>query len=169
MTEEKWVQFSVLTHFLKAHVQPRATKRLMCPTSSKAPESEVPRNVCGTKPCFSESPVSICEIRTTAKQHFFRSSSHIGIRSTELKDSTGCVGYYTNRQEKKRPRKIHFGPKAVRVFKRNSPSVSAVAVSLTHAAVLGKFQKSKNLSGCTSMGKRIITSKGIATYLSFQK
>lgn len=97
----------------------------MCPTSTEAPESEVSRNFCGTKSCFSGSPVSICEIRTTAKQHFFRSSSHISTRSTEeLKDSTGCVGYYTNRQEKKRPRKMHFDPKAVLVFKRNNPSIS---------------------------------------------
>lgn len=79
------------------------------------------------------------------------------------------MGYYTNKQEKKRPRKIHFSPKAVLVFKINSPSVSAVMAFLTHTAALGRFQNSKNLSASTSMGKRKITSKAIATYPSFQK
>lgn len=78
----------------------------------------------------------------------------IRIRSMEdFKDSTGSVGYYTNREEKKRPRKIHFSPKAVLVLQTNSPSVSAVTVSLTHVAALGRFQKSKNVCGSTSMRK----------------
>jgi len=64
------------------------------------------------------------------------------------------VGYYTKRQEKKRPRKIYFSPKAVLIFRINNPSISAAMDSLTHIAAPGRFQKSKNLSGSTSTGEK---------------
>lgn len=71
-------------------------------------------------------------------------------------------------QTERRKREIHFNPKAVLVFKTNSPSISAVTVSLTYTAALGRFQKNKNLSDSIRMEKKT-TSKGIGTYPSFKK
>lgn len=58
-------------------------------------------------------------------------------------------------RRKKRPREIYFSPKAALVFKINSPSFSAVTVSLTHTAALGIFQKNKNLSDTIRMEKKL--------------
>lgn len=101
------------------------------------------KHFCGRKSCFSGFPISIREVSISLKAaHIFP----IRIHSMEdFKDSTGCVGYYTN---------THLSPKAVLVLQINSPSVSAVTVSLTHVTALGRFQKSKTICGSTGWEKK---------------